>query len=237
MCEAGTYYAGGCVDGLDTFCLACTKCPEGSFASSGCDGVEDSVCSPCTEKCPDGLFPAKACTSDNDLVCSPCRPCPSGTITAQECDSETESICLGLVTMPELPSVLVEQESRVLRIELGIRTPDELQIVMRGLGLQVIQGDRTNYDASMTDFAEKEQSFAVQFLRDDEAASITIVPHALGRNPVNFTIQGKAAPNFVSLTDMKRIVYGLSRKTLRANGEAQKFEKKTSGMGEPLMGD
>jgi hypothetical protein len=131
-------------------------------------------------------------------------------VTARQCDSERPSLCLGTVAIPQLPSVLVGQESRALRIELGIRAPADLIIGMSGLGLQVIQGDDTNYDESITDFAKKLQSFGVKIYKDEMAADFTIVPHALGRHPVTYELAGAAADNFVALDDVEGVVYGLT---------------------------
>lgn len=212
VCQAGKYYAGGCVNGEDTYCVPCTPCKQGTYLSAGCDGVENSVCSPCSTSCPPGLFPAGDCTPERDLQCSQCKPCPAGTVTARACNSTTESLCLGTITVPDLPSVIVGQESRVLRIQLSIRATANLDLTMTGRGLQVKQGDRTNYN-DQADFGEKNQSFVVRILKDESSADLTIVPWAEGRHPVNFSLSNAGAAAFVSLSSLTKVVYGLTRES------------------------
>ena len=101
-CSPGTFYAGGCVGNINTICkgrpparhhlhlpsnlrrphraphapvAACTPCPIGSYASGGCDGIEDNICSLCSSECPRGKAPISACTPEHDLVCDGAPAC------------------------------------------------------------------------------------------------------------------------------------------------------------------
>jgi hypothetical protein len=120
------------------------------------------------------------------------------------------NLCLGTITIPQLPAVMIGQESRSLRIELGIRAKQDMTIIMKGMGLQVIQGDATNYKEGDASFAEKVQTFAVEIFKDELAADISIIPHALGRFPVTFEVGQPANKDFVALDDLTRVLFGLS---------------------------
>ena len=48
---------------------ACTQCPTGFYISGGCDGIDDSVCSPCSTTCPRGMSPVGPCGAGSDIVC------------------------------------------------------------------------------------------------------------------------------------------------------------------------
>ena len=55
-------------------------------------------------------------------------------------------MCLGKVEIPALSASFLGQESSLHHLNLGVRSPKTFFIRMRGLGLQVLQSGRTNYD-------------------------------------------------------------------------------------------
>ena len=75
-----------------------------------------------------------------------CKPCPEGTTTVRECTATEPNVCLGKVEIPALSASFLGQESSLHHLNLGVRSPKTFFIRMRGLGLQVLQSGRTNYD-------------------------------------------------------------------------------------------
>lgn len=56
-------------------CEVCRACPDKHYVSGGCDGIEDAICSACSEACPAGMTPTAPCSDTQDIVCE--RQCLS----------------------------------------------------------------------------------------------------------------------------------------------------------------
>eukprot|EP00049_Salpingoeca_infusionum_P012841 m.238080 g.238080 ORF g.238080 m.238080 type:complete len:2776 (-) comp15284_c0_seq1:33-8360(-) len=207
-CNEGTYYGGGCVNGVDTLCLECTECKKGTFLSGGCDGVEDSICAECSTDCPPGKFPVGECTPDHDLVCSDCYPCPEGTITVRQCNSTHEAVCRGTVTLPDFPAVEIGSQTRSIDVTLSIRAPDTTYIRLAGVGMQVIQSELTNYEGQ-ANFASEVQTFDIKVPKNAFTAEFVVVPHASGSNDVSFDFVG-GNDAFVELENATKPLFGLT---------------------------
>ena len=53
-------------------CSKCISCDPGEYRSSGCNGLENSVCSPCSTMCPEGHYRVEGtCINGNDYTCEP----------------------------------------------------------------------------------------------------------------------------------------------------------------------
>lgn len=101
-------------------CRICTRCPANSFKSAGCEGSENTVCSPCSDPslfscaqgeylsgcshdgdracldcraCEDGQYVSGGCTGTQNTICSACSACPSGQYATGGCDGVIDTIC------------------------------------------------------------------------------------------------------------------------------------------------
>ena len=52
----------------------CSSCKYGYFASEGCEGTDDTVCSPCTA-CTELEYEVEECSAGVDTVCESCLEC------------------------------------------------------------------------------------------------------------------------------------------------------------------
>jgi hypothetical protein len=68
VCSAGTYKAGGCVDGGDTICLGCNTCEAPAYPRQQCTSTQNARC----ETCPRGKFGTPG------RPCQDWTPCPLG---------------------------------------------------------------------------------------------------------------------------------------------------------------
>lgn len=111
-CEKGeTFEILACDPTTDTnrVCQACKACPLGQFASGGCEGAQDTICSD-FQPCEDGEFESTPGTATSDRICSPCTPCKTSEFAFTGCCGSEDTQCQKL-------SICLNQEFQLVAPE------------------------------------------------------------------------------------------------------------------------
>ena len=110
-CEAGFACVGGvreeCVEGStyqsnhsQTSCITCSTCPAGTYETSACTTMSDTVCEPCPAgfACLEGV--KASCTASSTYQpdpskssCLTCSTCPAGTYESSACTTTSDTVC------------------------------------------------------------------------------------------------------------------------------------------------
>eukprot|EP01147_Barroeca_monosierra_P000823 gene823-4103_t len=95
-CVAGYQYeAVNCTQETDRMCRTCRTCSIGKFASGGCVGNENTICTVFSE-CSEGYFELAPGNATADRLCSECALCPKHQFAETGCCESYNTVCRNL---------------------------------------------------------------------------------------------------------------------------------------------
>jgi hypothetical protein len=116
ICDGITKYAAPtCTLTTNSVCQSCTTCTPGNYVASGCNNMEDKVCSacpsgafstvldalsctPCSQCSAGDTYTSRPCTATSQTECTACITCPANTYTSQPCTSNLQAECTACIT-------------------------------------------------------------------------------------------------------------------------------------------
>jgi hypothetical protein len=116
ICDGITKYAAPtCTLTTNSVCQSCTTCTPGNYVASGCNNMEDKVCSacpsgafstvldalsctPCSQCSAGDTYTSRPCTATSQTECTACITCPANTYTSQPCTSTSQTECTACIT-------------------------------------------------------------------------------------------------------------------------------------------